>query len=217
MGLQSFLKRSKKPQSEPNSPPSQKPTTPIKRLLRLYSDRATRSSSSPPAPMPSNPLSHHLALELGHVFNRFDANGDGKISWSELGSILASLGETASEAELQRMILEADSDGDGFIDLQEFIDLNTKGVDRAAEIEDLKGAFMIFDLDRNGSISTDELHRVLRSLGESSSMDECRRMIEGVDCDGDGMISFEEFKLMMMRGRHQRESGMVAIETAIEV
>ncbi|XXG40895.1 hypothetical protein AAC387_Pa01g1495 [Persea americana] len=137
--------------------------------------------------------------ELKQVFGRFDSNGDGKISWSELGSIMNSLGHPASEDELQSMVREADSDGDGFIDLNEFIELNTTGVDSRAALEDLKNAFLIFDIDRNGSISPEELQMVLRSLGDDSSMAECRKMISGVDCDGDGLIDFEEFKIMMMR------------------
>lgn len=110
---------------------------------------------------------------------------------------MGALGYKATEEELNNMIKEADSDGDGFIDLQEFIDLNTKGIDSAGSLKELRDAFEIFDLDGNGAISTDELHRVLRNLGEESSMEDCEKMIRGVDCDGNGMVDFEEFKTMM--------------------
>ncbi|KAK7320075.1 hypothetical protein RJT34_04806 [Clitoria ternatea] len=144
-----------------------------------------------------------LASELEPVFNKFDVNGDGKISASELGSIMASLGHSVTKQELDTMIREVDGDGDGCISLQEFIELNTKGVDSDEVLENLKDAFAVFDIDGNGSITADELNTVMRSLGEEVSLAECRKMIGGVDSDGDGMIDFEEFRVMMMMGsRH---------------
>ncbi|KAH0724185.1 hypothetical protein KY285_000051 [Solanum tuberosum] len=139
--------------------------------------------------------------ELQQVFNKFDINGDGKISFSELGFIMASLGTAITEEEAIEMINEVDGDGDGFIDLCEFIELNTKNIDSDEVMENLKDAFSVFDVDKNGSISAEELQKVMKSIGEECSLDECRKMIGGVDCDGDGMIDFEEFKVMMIGKR----------------
>ncbi|XP_022963580.1 probable calcium-binding protein CML25 [Cucurbita moschata] len=138
--------------------------------------------------------------ELEQVFKKFDVNGDGKICSSELGSIMGSLGQPATEEELQNMIKEVDADGDGYIDLHEFIELNTKGVDSDEVLKNLKDAFSVYDLDGNGSITAEELHEVLKSLGDDCSLADCRNMISGVDRNGDGMISFDEFKAMMMSG-----------------
>ncbi|XP_016450675.1 putative calcium-binding protein CML25 [Nicotiana tabacum] len=154
-------------------------------------------NSKTPSPVSSPPK---IEEELEQVFNKFDINGDGKISSSELGCIMASLGNAVTEEESVNMIKEVDADGDGFIDLQEFIELNTKNIDSNDILENLKEAFSVFDVDKNGSISADELQNVMKSLGEECSLEECRKMIGGVDCDGDGMIDFEEFKVMMVRG-----------------
>ncbi|KAL9259803.1 putative fructokinase-6, chloroplastic [Drosera capensis] len=53
------------------------------------------------------------------IFKRFDANGDGKISSTELGDALKGLGSVTPD-EVQRMMAEIDTDGDGFISLEEF-------------------------------------------------------------------------------------------------
>ncbi|MCL7031512.1 hypothetical protein MKW94_012860 [Papaver nudicaule] len=57
--------------------------------------------------------------EIDRIFNKFDINGDGKISSSELGEALKTLG-SASADEIQRMMAEIDTDGDGFISKDEF-------------------------------------------------------------------------------------------------
>merc|ERR1712100_929293 len=61
--------------------------------------------------------------EVERIFKRFDANGDGKISSSELGEALKTLG-SASPDEIQRMMSEIDTDGDGFISFNEFADFH---------------------------------------------------------------------------------------------
>ncbi|CAH2033974.1 unnamed protein product [Thlaspi arvense] len=138
--------------------------------------------------------------ELEAVFKKFDVNGDGKISSKELGAIMANLGHEVPEEELQKAITEIDQKGDGYINFEEFVELNTKGMDQNDVLENLKDAFSVYDIDGNGSISAEELHEVLRSLGDECSIAECRKMIGGVDKDGDGTIDFDEFKIMMTMG-----------------
>ncbi|KAK4373373.1 hypothetical protein RND71_008757 [Anisodus tanguticus] len=184
MGLKSLFKIKKKCVPSVNNPPYI-PHNPTPVNLSRVSSIDSRA---------------RIEEELKQVFKKFDVNGDGKICSSELGSIMASLGNAATEEELVSMIREVDSDGDGFIDLQEFIELNTKDIDSDEVLENLKDAFSVFDMDKNRSISAEELQTVLRSLGEDCSLAECRKMISGVDCDGDGMINFEEFKIMMVKG-----------------
>ncbi|KAJ7519498.1 hypothetical protein O6H91_20G041600 [Diphasiastrum complanatum] len=144
-------------------------------------------------------LSADLLHELEDVFKFFDSNGDGKISVSELGSVLRSLGDTPSEKDLQLMVQEVDIDDDGYVDLEEFVKLNAPvSAENLASPEELKDVFCVFDADKNGYISAEELHNVLLNLGDCGlTIEDCRRMIRIVDSDGDGFVNFEEFKKMM--------------------
>lgn len=187
MGLKDFFNREKK-----------RLALRITRLSANSNPSAMNSSSS----STSTPSRVRLEEdELEQVFKRFDVNGDGKISSSELGTIMNNFGHQIDEDSLQTIIKEADSDGDGYINFQEFVEINTKDVDLDDIVEDLKDAFCMFDIDKNGYISAEELHNIMESLGEECSLDECKRMISGVDSNGDGTINFEEFKVMMMGSR----------------
>lgn len=61
-----------------------------------------------------------MMIELRKTFRLFDKNGDGQISVQELRESLSSLGEEITEEEAKEMIQEADVDGDGYINFEEF-------------------------------------------------------------------------------------------------
>ncbi|EEF29922.1 polcalcin Che a 3 [Ricinus communis] len=63
----------------------------------------------------------HDQAERERIFKRFDLNGDGKISATELGDCLKTLGSVTPD-EIKRMMAEIDTDGDGFISFDEFTD-----------------------------------------------------------------------------------------------
>jgi calcium-dependent protein kinase len=56
----------------------------------------------------------------------------------------------------------------------------------------------LYDKDGSGAISTDELKEVL-GVGAQISEDVWDKIISEVDENGDGEVSFEEFKTMMQR------------------
>lgn len=49
--------------------------------------------------------------EFKEAFSLFDKDGDGTITTKELGTVMRSLGQNPTEAELQDMISEVDTDG----------------------------------------------------------------------------------------------------------
>ncbi|KAG8098738.1 hypothetical protein GUJ93_ZPchr0013g35543 [Zizania palustris] len=70
---------------------------------------------------------------------------------------------------------------------------------KVAGEDELREAFYVFDRDENGYITAAELRNVLRRLGmeEGGRYGDCERMIAAHDGDGDGRVSFREFRTMM--------------------
>ena len=52
-----------------------------------------------------------IVSEFKEAFSLFDKDGDGTITTKELGTVMRSLGQNPTEAELQDMINEVDADG----------------------------------------------------------------------------------------------------------
>lgn len=58
--------------------------------------------------------------EMMEAFQIFDSDGNGNISADELRQIMENLGEKLTQEEVEAMVKEADVDGDGQINYQEF-------------------------------------------------------------------------------------------------
>ncbi|RRT42271.1 hypothetical protein B296_00044414, partial [Ensete ventricosum] len=143
-------------------------------------------------------LTDEQIIEFQEAFCLFDKDGDGCITLEELGTVIKSLGQDPSEEELQEMIREVDSDGNGTIEFGEFLNLMARKVKETNIEEELKEAFKVFDKDQNGFISATELRNVMINLGEKLTDEEVDQMIREADLDGDGQVNYEEFVRMMM-------------------
>jgi len=65
------------------------------------------------------------------------------------------------------------------------------------EIEEIKEAFDIFDVNKDGHISVSELVKAMETLGFNSKNEAIYKMISEMDEDGNGTIDFAEFLDMM--------------------
>mmetsp|Transcript_15526 Transcript_15526/g.22520 ORF Transcript_15526/g.22520 Transcript_15526/m.22520 type:complete len:107 (+) Transcript_15526:131-451(+) len=66
--------------------------------------------------------------EVCKYFSMFDRNRDGKIDSSEFKKVMTTMGEALTDEEVEFIISEADKDGNGYIDYEEFSDILLKRV-----------------------------------------------------------------------------------------
>jgi len=145
------------------------------------------------------------ADEAAAMVARVDANCDGLIDIHEFRELYDSIPKkrkhqhpAVAAGDFSGAAREVPVEGD---------DEEAEGEEEEEEDEDeerdLREAFDVFDGNKDGLISAEELGTVLGSLGlrrqgnGRTAVADCRDMIRLVDSDGDGMVSFEEFKRMM--------------------
>ncbi|XP_041449033.1 calmodulin-A-like [Drosophila obscura] len=131
--------------------------------------------------------------EIREAFQVFDRENKGCITCKELGTVMRSLGQNPTEAELYDLIDEIDLDGDGTIDFSEFLHMMSHRMQDIGSEESLLQGFKIFDRDGNGYISTLELKTTMMMLGEKVTDEEVREIMAEIDQDRDGRISYAEY------------------------
>ncbi|KAK9049728.1 hypothetical protein SSX86_031303 [Deinandra increscens subsp. villosa] len=132
------------------------------------------------------------------VFGHLDQNGDGKISPPELQICIGKIGEELSLEEAEIAAALMDSDGDGLLSMEDLVKV-VESANEEEKVSDLKKAFKMYEekVEGGGCITPKSLRRTLSKLGESRTVDDCKVMIAKFDVNGDGVLSFEEFREMM--------------------
>ena len=117
-------------------------------------------------------------------------------------SAVASIGEELLIEEAQELVESMDSDGDGLLGLEEFVGWMEREIKlrdhEERKMEELREAFRMYVMEGSECITPKSLKRMLSRLGESTSLEDCCVMIGEFDVNGDGVLSFDEFKLMML-------------------
>ncbi|CEG44472.1 camk protein kinase [Plasmopara halstedii] len=138
------------------------------------------------------------------TFALFDKDESGCIDRDELKGMLQALGQQLSSSEIDSIMRQADTDGDGRIQFTEFVSMMNQRLLRRGELSngDLKTAFNIFDVNHDGHITSSELKHILHILGNKHmSIEEVYKIIQAADSNDDGKIDFDEFCALM---QHQK-------------
>jgi Ca2+-binding EF-hand superfamily protein len=76
-------------------------------------------------------------------------------------------------------------------------------------VEALHETFKAFDKNGNGMIEANELQTLLRQLGHPATQEEAQQFLNMIDYDGNGVITFDEFVIVMAQrlrdAHHERK------------
>merc|ERR1712091_247969 len=126
--------------------------------------------------------------EFRKNFNLFDKKRTGSIPIADMGTVLRSLGQNPTEAELAALV-----------EIDEFVDLMSKTNKTTEQMEEeIKNSFLTFDADGSGFITREELIETLTTMGDPVDEETITGMIQEADVDGDGKINYEEFTKIML-------------------
>lgn len=141
-----------------------------------------------------------MISQLTKIFKQLDTSGDGLLSITELKKGYNKFfSDMLTDAEFEDIMKIIDQDHSGQISIEEFLRI-TVNYENVVTDKNLKYAFEYFDKDHSGYLSPDEVKEILGLNGDSKKMmNVVSDIIKSVDLNGDGKISYDEFKKMMMQ------------------
>merc|ERR1712046_509376 len=110
-------------------------------------------------------LSADEVQEVKDAFDFFDTDSSGAVSVQELVDAMQSLGLDQKNEAVFNMIKEIDTDGSGELEFQEFLEMMTARLSDKTPRSEIERVFKLFDNDRTGEISLNNLKRVANDLG----------------------------------------------------
>ncbi len=134
--------------------------------------------------------------ELKEAFDFFDKNNSGSIDPKEINTVLNQLGTKSTETEISDMMTSIDKNNDNAVSFDEFcvmIKASSKFELKQDAQDEIREQFKLFDLDGNGSISPDELKKVMATMGEKISDEEIDDLLAKYDLNKNGFIEYNEF------------------------
>jgi len=141
--------------------------------------------------------------DMREIFQKFDVNGDGQLTYDELKAGFRQYfkNDEIADNEFDNLIKKIDLDNNNYIEYEEFLRV-TVDLDSLINDKNLKVAFDFFDKDKSGTLTQEEIKDVLGVLDPDNPDKEnhvINKIINEIDTNGDGKISFEEFKQLMVK------------------
>ena len=163
-------------------------------------------------------LVHHLCSsdsvkELRDIFRELDTDNNGTLSYNEIrqGFLKYSGKKKMSDNEFNKIMSNVDADKNDAIEYEEFI-AATINLEELLTDENLRIAFNSFDKDGSHELSADEIKSALGLIEEETGKNVINEIIKEIDLNGDGLISFEEFKHLMLKVLQKPENKNGKIE-----
>ena len=94
----------------------------------------------------------------------FDKDGSGNIDMQEMREAMKALGVYMSKEQVKKMMDSVDTDGNGYIEYDEFKQLMKDHIKNRDKELELRRAFRIYDEDDTGLIEFHDLRRVANEL-----------------------------------------------------
>ncbi|KAH6818779.1 calcium-dependent protein kinase 32 [Perilla frutescens var. frutescens] len=154
-------------------------------------------------------IAEHLSVEevagIKEGFKVMDTSNKGKIDINDLRTGLHKLGHQIPETDIQFLMEAGDVDKDGYLDYGEFVAISVH-LRKMGSDDHLRKAFDFFDKNETGYIEIEELRDSLTDEAEAMSEEVINAILQDVDTDKDGRISYEEFSAMMKAGTDWRKA-----------
>ena len=146
-------------------------------------------------------------------FQSMDKDGDGVLTTAELRKALSAAGADYTGKDVQKMVKEADRNGDGRVEWAEFLNMivgeyqKLKWTESVKEVEGKEAsgdeysraiqAFKIFDRNNDGMITLHELQDTMKELQLEQDPAKVEKLLKDLDKNGDGSLDYLEFTRLL--------------------
>lgn len=150
-----------------------------------------------------NVATEEMTKDLRDAFKKFDTSGDGRLSLDELKEGFKEVmkknnrSDLITEEEIIRRFQSIDIDKSNFIEIEEFIAV-TINEELLMNEQNLRMTFDYFDKDKSGTLDQEEILGLLQNRGSEEDKNMCMELIKKYDDNNDGVLSFEEFKRLLL-------------------
>lgn len=146
--------------------------------------------------------------EMKQINRAFDMNlpslGDENLASGNLKTAMRLLGYEPRTIEIRKLMKKfSNSKGkinrDGFHKIMAYKYSTSPGLNEKTANDEISKVFNLFDIDKTGKISLENLKSIARELDEALTEEELLEMITEADQDGDQLIDKNEFQNIMKK------------------
>jgi len=144
------------------------------------------------------------------LFTMFDKDENRSLDLEEFTEVMKALGLGRTDKEAEMLLQEVDIDGNGTIELVEFLDL-LELIDSEMSDEDrILCCVRAFDDKAQGFLTLADLGKAFARMGHHLTPQEVREFMSAADTDGDGNVTYSEFARLV-----QHAEQMTTTNTAV--
>ncbi|XP_029288973.1 calmodulin-like protein 4 [Cottoperca gobio] len=147
-------------------------------------------------------LTQNQINEFKECFSLYDRQRRGKIETRELITVMRCLGSSPTPAEVQRHLLNTNSDGE--LDFSTFLSVMHRQLQQEAPEAEILEAMKMADKEQKGFILAAELRAKLTGLGEKLTHREVDELLQEAGVGPDGRVHCEQFAEAVTRSSAKR-------------
>jgi len=139
--------------------------------------------------------------DFREIFTLFDKDGDGVLTFNEVTAAMKTFGQRIPEAALKEMIQQVSEDKENnTLEFNEY--LTMMGLQNIEDIKfsALHEAFRVFDKDKDGFLTVNELRKIMTTMGKKMKKNEVEEMVLEADIAKNGLINLQDFCSLLIYG-----------------
>jgi len=164
----------------------------------------TNNQNNHKLPRQESSFTQEEIYSLQEAFNQMDLDGDGHLNRQEIEKVM---GNVLSEADLNDLLNDLDTDQNGEVEWHEFLAVMKIRMREPESVKMLKEAFRVFNSD--GVLTAEQMRTHLFAEMKNNCIDiELNEMLKALDQDNDGKIKVDDFiRLLTQENSIIKEDG----------